>query len=315
VRVLLVESDRELARCLAVGLRRQGFAVDHVTTGAEALRSCRQADVVLLDLGVPDLLGLRLCRDIRAVAGVPVVAVSADRTEATRVRALRAGADDCLDKPFGFRELVARMEAVTRRARSARSRDTAPGSDGSPVTVDAVARNARVGERLLCLTEKEFDLLHLLVSHAGIVVSREEIMAQVWGDARNRRSRTVDTHVASLRRKLGDDRWIVTVRGVGFRFTSPGRPAPVPAEPAVATGSAEPVESVESVEPVESVGVEPAEPPELPVALRPPRRRPAGRGPGGPATAVSLRAVRPAPRLRDHPPSRERHPRRPPTAL
>jgi DNA-binding response OmpR family regulator len=268
-RVLLVESDRGLARCVTAGLRRQGFEVDHAATAGEALRSCRQADVVLLDLGVCEQAGPRLCHEIRAVAGVPVVAVSADRTEATRVRALRAGADDCLDKPYGFRELVARVEAVLRRARAARPRATVPGrDDDSPVRVDAVTREARIGERCLALTEKEFDLLHLLVSRSGTVVSREEIMLKVWGDAWNKRSRTVDTHVASLRRKLGDDGWIVTVRGVGFRFTAPGRPAPV--RPAETTGGA-----------------------------RAPRRRTGGRTAGGPATAEPLKVVRPASRVRD----------------
>ncbi|MGW0337405.1 response regulator transcription factor [Streptomyces sp. NPDC003011] len=265
VRVLLVESDRRLARCVAAGLRRQGFDVDHVATGGEALRACRQADVVLLDVGVPDTPGPRLCRDIRAVADVPVVAVTADRTEAARVRALRAGADDCLDKPYGFRELVARIEAVMRRRRAARPRDagTASACDDSPVRVDAVTREARIGERCLALTEKEFDLLHLLVSRSGTVVPREEIMLNVWGDAWNKRSRTVDTHVAGLRRKLGDDRWIVTVRGVGFRFAPPGRPAPVrytaPTVGARTSGS-----------------------------------RPAGRVTGGPPAAEPLRVVRPA---------------------
>ncbi|MFF3910168.1 response regulator transcription factor [Streptomyces sp. NPDC001848] len=281
MRVLLVESDHQLAQCLTKGLRRQGFEVDHVTTGTEALRSCPRADVVLLDLGVPDVLGVRLCHDIRTGAGVPVVAVSADGTEATRVRALRAGADDCLDKPYGFRELLARIEAVTRRSRTARPGGVQPGRDGSPVSIDVVAREARVGERCLALTEKEFDLLHLLVSHAGTVVSRDQIMLQVWGEARNRRSRTVDTHVASLRRKLGDDhRWIVTVRGVGFCFSPPGRPTPVhPVEPAVGT--------------------------------RPQRwNRPGGRGTGGATTAEPLRSVHATSRLRDRP-GRERHPHRP----
>ncbi|WP_258056262.1 response regulator transcription factor [Streptomyces sp. Ru62] len=274
MRVLLVESDLQLARCVGEGLRRQGFEVDHVTTGAEALRSCPQADVVLLDLGVPGLRGLRLCRDIRAVSSVPVLAVSADGSEATRVRALRSGADVCLDKPYGFRELVARIEAVTRRTRAARPHDTVPVHEISPVSIDAVAREARVGGRCLTLTEKEFDLLRLLVSQAGTVVSRDQIMLQVWGETQNRRSRTVDTHIASLRRKLGDGgRWIVTVRGVGFRFAPPGNPTPIrPAEG--------PVQSTVT--------------------------RPGGRGVGLVGTAGAVRTVQPTIRARDRI-GRERH--------
>ncbi|WP_308286581.1 response regulator transcription factor [Streptomyces griseorubiginosus] len=225
MRILLVERDQRLARCVAADLRRQGYEVDQAARGGEALRSCRQADMVLLDLSLPDLPGPHVCRDIRAIADVPVLALSGDRTEATRVRALRAGADDCLDKPFGFRELVARIEAIMRRAGAARPPETAPVPD-LPVTTDAAARVARVGERELSLTEKEFDLLHLLVSRPGTVVSREEIMAKVWGAPWNSRSRTVDTHVGSLRKKLGHDEWIATVRGVGFRFAPTGHPAP-----------------------------------------------------------------------------------------
>jgi DNA-binding response OmpR family regulator len=228
MRILLVESDVSLADCVTSGLRRQGYEVDHVATGSEALRKYQQADVVLLDLAVPDLSGLQLCRDIRSACEVPVLALSGDHTEATRVLALRAGADDCLDKPYGFRELVARTEAVVRRTRTARPHASLPLA-GALLRIDPVTREACVGERRLDLTEKEFDLLGLLVSRADTVVSREEIMAKVWGDTWNKRSRTVDTHISSLRRKLGHEEWITTVRGVGFRLVLGRQPAPAAA--------------------------------------------------------------------------------------
>ncbi|MFY1681780.1 response regulator transcription factor [Micromonospora sp. WMMD730] len=220
MRVLLAERA-EVAGTVQ-GLRRQGYDVHRVTTGTDTVRDSRRADVVVLDLDLPDRDGLRLCADIRATSDVPVLALSGDRTEATRVGALRAGADDCIDKPYGFRELVARVEAIVRRA-------TAGGAEPAPITVidqrlrlDPVTRQARVGDRDLGLTGKEFDLLQLLVARAGTVVGRDEIMARVWADPWNRRSRTVDTHVGSLRRKLGHDDWIVTLRGVGFRFAALG---------------------------------------------------------------------------------------------
>jgi DNA-binding response OmpR family regulator len=218
MRVLLAE--RAEAPGMAHSLRRQGYDVHRVTTGTETVRDSRRADVVVLDLDLPDRDGLRLCADIRAASDVPMLALSSDRTEATRVGALRAGADDCIDKPYGFRELVARVEAIVRRATASVS-----GAGPVPLTVpdqrlrlDPVTRQARVGDRDLGLTGKEFDLLQLLVARAGTVVPRDEIMARVWADPWNRRSRTVDTHVGSLRRKLGHDDWIVTMRGVGFRF-------------------------------------------------------------------------------------------------
>ncbi|MDH6454875.1 MULTISPECIES: response regulator transcription factor [unclassified Streptomyces] len=228
MRILLADGDTSLAECVTRGLRRLGHEVQHVATGNEVLRTHQQADVVLLDLMIPGLNGLQLCREIRAACEVPVLALSSDRTEATRVLALRAGADDCLDKPYGFRELVARVEAVVRRSRTARSNASLP-LYGDQLHIDALLREARVGDRSLGLTEKEFDLLQLLVARADAVVSREEIMAKVWGDTWNKRSRTVDTHVSSLRRKLGREGRITTVRGVGFRLALRRRPSPAAA--------------------------------------------------------------------------------------
>ncbi|WP_416070184.1 response regulator transcription factor [Streptomyces scabiei] len=219
LRVLVVESDARSAGALLKGLVRQGCATQSAATGAQALRVHHDADLVLLDLDLPDLDGLEVCRGIRAVSDVPIIAVTARDSELDRVLGLQAGSDDYLVKPYGFRELLARMEAVMRRAHSrpAAARVISHG----PLRIDADARVATLDGGAVDLTRKEFDLLYLLASQPGTVVPRRQIMAQVWDDAWSPRGRTVDTHVSTLRGKLGSSKWITTVRGVGFRFGCP----------------------------------------------------------------------------------------------
>ncbi|MGW7369838.1 response regulator transcription factor [Streptomyces sp. NPDC054841] len=213
-RVLVVEGNADEREPLANGLRRHGHQVDGASTGGAALQACEGADIILLDLELPDLDGLEVCRSIRSMCDVPVIAVTAWGTELDRVLGLQAGADDYLVKPYGFRELMARMEAVMRRARP--QQNSAKVVSHGPLHIDAGTREVCLGGRIIDLTRKEFDLLHLLASHPGTVISRKRIMEQVWGDSWSRR--TVDTHVSSLRNKLGGSDWIITVRGVGFRF-------------------------------------------------------------------------------------------------
>ncbi|MBW8797279.1 MAG: response regulator transcription factor [Streptomyces sp.] len=225
--VLVVENDPRAADPLLQGLARHGYATHGATTGAQALRGHREADLVLLDLDLPDLDGLEVCRGIRAVSDLPIIALAARGSELDCVLCLQAGSDDYLVKPYGFRELLARMEAVLRRVRvrpadqpadqPAAGRVVAHG----PLRIDPGARTAVLDGRPLDLTRKEFDLLHLLASQPGTVIPRRQIMAQVWDDAWSPRGRTVDTHVGTLRGKLGSSAWIVTVRGVGFRIGSP----------------------------------------------------------------------------------------------
>ena len=222
-RVLVVEQHADDAEAVAGVLRRHGYAVHTVGTGSEALRALTDGttDLVLIDLDLPDVDGLDVCRSIRAAGDTPVIAVSRRATELDRVLGLHAGADDYLAKPYGFRELIARMAAVMRRMR--RDRDAA----GSAVVrggmrIDPVSRRVTVGGQDIDLARKEFELLYLLASRAGAVVPRRQIMEQVWGDTWSRR--TLDTHVSSLRGKLGCGDWIVTVRGVGFRFSTPAAP-------------------------------------------------------------------------------------------
>ncbi|MFJ1752850.1 response regulator transcription factor [Kitasatospora sp. NPDC088134] len=215
LRVLVVENDGRAADALLQGLTRQGYAAYGVGTGAEALRGHPDAELILLDLDLPDLDGLEVCRGIRAVSNTPIITVTARSSELDRVLGLQAGSDDYLVKPYGFRELLARMDAVMRRVHA--QPPTSPVITHGALWIDVGARVATLGGVPVDLTRKEFDLLHLLASQPGTVISRRQIMAQVWDDAWSPRGRTVDTHVGTLRAKLGTE-WIITVRGIGFRL-------------------------------------------------------------------------------------------------
>ncbi|POX45968.1 response regulator transcription factor [Streptomyces sp. Ru72] len=220
LRVLVVETDARAADTLLKGLVRQGYGTRSVATGAEALRDHRDSDLLLLDLDLPDLDGLEVCRAIRAVSDIPIITITARGSELDRVLGLQAGSDDYLVKPYGFRELLARIEAVMRRVRSQPAAAPQVIHHGS-LRIDAGARIATVDGEPVDLTRKEFDLLHLLASQPGTVIPRRQIMAQVWDDAWSPNGRTVDTHVSTLRGKLGSSKWINTVRGVGFRLGHP----------------------------------------------------------------------------------------------
>ncbi|MDQ0794839.1 response regulator transcription factor [Streptomyces sp. B1I3] len=223
-RVLVVESRPDEAALLTQALQRHGHRARNVGTGKGALEAYQEADLVLLDLELPDLDGLEVCRSIRLVDDKPVIAVTARASELDRVLGLQAGADDYLVKPYGFRELMARMDAVMRRSRP-RAVPGAPATAATPgvtshsgLRVDKERRRATLAGQRLDLTPKEFDLLNLLVSHPGDVLSRERLMREVWAGSWSRR--TLDTHVCSLRSKLGSGDWILTVRGVGFQIGS-----------------------------------------------------------------------------------------------
>jgi DNA-binding response OmpR family regulator len=212
--ILVVEDDRSIAEPLATGLRRLGFEVTLVATGRDAL-AATDHDVVLLDLGLPDMDGTDVCRQIRSRSDVPIIVVTARGDEVDRVIGLELGADDYVVKPFGFRELVARIHAVTRRHQP--RRDDRPRRVAG-LELDARTRRVRLDGRELDLTPKEFDLLAALMDEPGVVVSRRQLAERVWDSSWYTHSRTVDVHVAALRRKLGDAGWIETVRGVGFRL-------------------------------------------------------------------------------------------------
>jgi DNA-binding response OmpR family regulator len=219
VRVLLVEDDETIASPLQRGLAREGFEVEHYATGMSALARVREgADpaVILLDLGLPDIDGFDLCRSLRQESDVPVIVVTARGDEVDRVVGLELGADDYVVKPFGLRELVARIRAVVRRASHRGDEDTA----GARVVVDRRTRAVEVDGQRITLTPKEFDLLALLAEDPGAVCSRERILDEVWDPHWYGSTKTLDVHVSSLRKKLGDPSLVETVRGVGYRLRS-----------------------------------------------------------------------------------------------
>jgi two-component system, OmpR family, response regulator RegX3 len=215
MRVLIVEDEDSIAVPLAQGLRREGFDVDRVATGAEAL-AAPTPELVLLDLRLPDVDGYDVCRELRSRSDVPIIMVTAKGEEIDRVVGLELGADDYVVKPFGLRELVARIRAVSRRA--ARRHENDESLVVGPLRIDVRAHRASLADAELELTPKEFELLALLASEPGAVVDRERILRDVWHTTWYGSSKTVDVHVASLRRKLGDPGWIETVRGIGLRL-------------------------------------------------------------------------------------------------
>lgn len=221
MRVLVVENDDRMARALTRALRGEHFTVERavgVLTATEAIDRHEYA-VALVDLGLDDGDGVDVIRMLRDHAGTGVIAVTARGAELDRVRGLRAGADDYLVKPFGRAELMARIEAVTRRLRVAQT--SAPPQEMlsvGPVTIDRSKREVTVDDTTLTVTPKEFDILTLLMLGAGAVVERDRILDQVWQSAAEGASRTLDTHMASLRSKLSPSLQISTIRGVGFRL-------------------------------------------------------------------------------------------------
>jgi two-component system, OmpR family, response regulator RegX3 len=228
--VLFVEDEPSISEPFSAALTREGFepVVAGTLADARALASSRPPDFVLLDLGLPDGDGRDLCRELRAASDVPIIVITARGTELERVLGLELGADDYVVKPFSGAEVIARMRAVLRRARSV---PAAPApSEIGPLRMDAGARRVWLDGEELQLSRKEYDLLAELVAHAGEVVTREDLMARVWDENWFGSTKTLDVHVRWLRGKLGDDpsspRFLHTIRGVGFRFTGADEWAP-----------------------------------------------------------------------------------------
>jgi len=238
MRLLLIEDDDRIAGPLTEGLGRYGFTVDRARTGAAGLADAADTpDLVLLDLGLPDMDGLDVCRSLRARSAIPIIMITARGEEADRVAGLELGADDYMAKPFGVRELVARIRAVTRRTGALAAVPAGPDPTAipaaapapqqlGPLQIDRRTRQVRVDGREVALSPREFDLLAYLAQDPGAVHSRQQIMDAVWDPHFFGPTKTLDAHVAALRRKLGDPGWVTTARGVGFRLTLPGDPPP-----------------------------------------------------------------------------------------
>ncbi|MFF7644284.1 response regulator [Streptomyces canus] len=219
MRVLLVEDDEPVAQSLRRGLIRYGFEVEWVSTGAAALGHQSPYDVVLLDLGLPDTDGLDVCKELRERGDVPIIVISARSDETDRVVGLELGADDYVTKPFGVREVIARIRAVMRRAQP-RTEAAAAGPDtyGSRLAIDRKAARVRLDGEEVPLAPKEYDLLAFLTEEPGALMSREQIMEAVWDANWFGPTKTLDVHVAALRRKFAGAVVIEAVRGVGFRL-------------------------------------------------------------------------------------------------
>jgi len=213
--LLVVEDEDTIAEPLVEGLLAEGFEVTRVATGQDALDAA-PVDLVLLDVRLPDIDGFTVCRELRSRSDVPIIMVTAKGEEIDRVVGLEIGADDYVVKPFGLRELIARIRAVARRTpgRHKARESLVVGA----LVVDVPARRASIDGRELQLTLKEFDLLALLASEPGVVVDRQKILREVWDTTWYGSSKTVDVHVAALRKKLGDPTLIETVRGIGLRL-------------------------------------------------------------------------------------------------
>ena len=222
--VLVVEDDAAIRSAVQRGLTGRGLAVASTTTGLGALEAVvrEPPDVILLDLGLPDVDGITLISMIRATSHVPIIVITANDDDRTLVRALDAGADDYVVKPFGTDQVAARMRAVLRR--TGRTEAPEPLRVGELV-IDERTRLATLAGEPLPLSRKEFDLLLTLAARAGEVVTRRELLASVWRDAYGSSERTLDVHLSWLRRKLGESaaapRYLVSVRGVGLRLVDP----------------------------------------------------------------------------------------------
>jgi DNA-binding response OmpR family regulator len=213
LRVLIVEDDAGIAAQLVSGLTREGYLVSHVASGAAALAH-ELPDLVLLDLGLPDVDGVDVCGELRDRSDVPIIVITARGEEAQRIGALDLGADDYLVKPFGFGELTARIRAVLRRTAPTASEVYRHGT----LAVDGRSRRVLLDGEEILLTGREFDILHSLVMEPGRVVSREEIFSRVWDEHWYGPTKVLDVHIAALRRKLGRPALIETVYGRGFRL-------------------------------------------------------------------------------------------------
>lgn len=220
MRILIVEDDDRVAAALDAFLARSGYATVRASDGVEAMALLgADTEVVLLDLGLPDVDGIDLCRRIRGRSEVPIVIVTARSQVAERIKGLRAGADDFVVKPYDVHELLARIEAVTRRTRPVRPElEGVVTIQAGAVEIDLVSRQVRIEGSAVELTPKEFDIIAVLARYPGVAVPKDRLIREVWNTDWRGFAHSLEVHVGAIRRKTGTHRIIDTVRGVGYRL-------------------------------------------------------------------------------------------------
>ncbi|WP_420078893.1 response regulator [Streptomyces sp. JL4002] len=225
-RVLVVEDDPQLVRALKINLQARKFEVEEASDGGSALRlaAARKPDVIVLDLGLPDMDGVDVIKNVRAWSRVPILVLSARHTSEDKIRALDAGADDYVTKPFSMDELLARLRAAARRQEppAASQPDEVAVVTTDEFTVDLVARKVRRGERTVRLTPTEWHLLEILITHPGRLITQARLLLEVWGPTYGENTNYLRVYMAQLRRKLEADpshpRYLITEPGMGYRF-------------------------------------------------------------------------------------------------
>jgi two-component system alkaline phosphatase synthesis response regulator PhoP len=217
--ILVVEDESSIASFVSLYLKNAGYSVRTAATGAEGLSQAATGDasLIILDLMLPDIDGIEVCRRIRKTSDVPILMLTARDEDVDKIIGLEVGADDYLTKPFNPRELVARVKSILRRATPERRQVESAQLRHGELMIDAGRREVRVGEEEVQLAPKEFDLLWELLDHKGLVLTRDQLLERVWGYTFAGDTRTVDVHVRQLRRKLGEASPIVTVWGVGYK--------------------------------------------------------------------------------------------------
>jgi DNA-binding response OmpR family regulator len=225
--ILVVEDEQSIASFVSLYLKNAGYDVRTAATGSEALAQAAANDIslILLDLMLPDIDGIDVCRRIRQRSEVPILMLTARDEDVDKIIGLEVGADDYLTKPFNPRELVARVKSILRRSAPERRELESAQLRHGDLLIDAGRREVRVGDEEIQLAPKEFDLLWELLDHKGLVLTRDQLLERVWGYTFAGDTRTVDVHVRQLRRKLGDASPIVTVWGVGYKVAPAREPA------------------------------------------------------------------------------------------
>jgi DNA-binding response OmpR family regulator len=218
-RILVVEDEANIASFVSAYLEKAGYLVDRAVNGAEAKEKAvsTEPSLILLDLNLPDMDGLEVCRHVRATSTVPILMLTARDDDVDKIVGLEVGADDYLTKPFNPRELVARIKTILRRSATTSRRPQEAAMEHGNVRIDAGRREVTVRGEQVQLAPKEFDLLWELLDHRGLVLTRDQLLERVWGYTFAGDTRTVDVHVRQLRRKLGDDCPVATVWGVGYK--------------------------------------------------------------------------------------------------